>query len=420
MSPQDRRENGLGGKPAEGIAREPITDLASLLAPCSEEQLVSSFLQKQRLFVKSGDPRRAASLLPRWTIDRLIASDFLPAKRLEALRNGEVVAPHLYRTEDGRLRLGALDTLIAEGVSFIVNGIDDDVPAIARLSDSLERKLGHSVWVNSYITHGRGGALPPHYDDHDVIVLQAHGKKRWFGHGAPHPSPIVRSPDGEDFGPPQWDVLLEPGDVLYLPRGEVHHTSVEGSPSVHLTLGIDTRRGVDFLASIVETASADERFREDLTRLGGKRALELGERQLKDRMHALIEQADLEGYLTSDDAERALRPLAHLGNAPVMENSVVVPTPRRPLVVPPHSGDAIDIRTGGQSFRLSSMAARVLSFLIDHDRSTQTELAASLPGDPTEQVVRESVVELVRLGLAGVEPADDRIPTPDQRPKTKQ
>lgn len=281
-----------------------VCDLASLVAPAAESDFIAAFVRKERMIVKAPDARRAEGLLPQITIERLIASDLLPSMRLSVLRDGEVVAPHRFRTDDGRLHVSAMEGLVREGVSLIVTGIHDDVPAIERLRKGLELRLGHDVWVNAYVTHGPGGALPPHYDDHDVLALQVHGSKRWHGHGVPFPSPIERSPDGVDFGPSHWELLLEPGDLLYLPRGEAHHAMADGPLSVHLTFGIDTRRGIDFLSSVVEHAKSEGLFRQDLTRLGGTSSLELRERALKDRMHALIEEADLGAYLTTDEAAR--------------------------------------------------------------------------------------------------------------------
>ncbi len=246
-----------------------------------------------------GDARRAEPLLPMWMLERLLSSEHLPATRLSVLRAGDVVPANAFRTAEGRVRKDALDTLIAEGVSFVVAAIDEDVPDIARLSAALAERLGHTVWANAYVTHGAGGALAPHYDDHDVLVLQVLGAKRWFSHGTPTPSPITRSPDGVDFGAPQWDGLVSAGDVLYLPRGEVHHAEVLTSPSVHLTFGIDTKRGVDFAASILEDLAHEQLFREDLTRLGGEDALRERERALKERLHARIDAADVSAFLAA-------------------------------------------------------------------------------------------------------------------------
>jgi len=245
----DRRARG------PRLTRASLASLASLLAPASEAELVDAFLAKRRLHATSPDPRRAEALLPQWLIDRLVASDALAPGALEVLRAGDVVPPGRFRTSDGRLRRDALDALIAEGVSLLFHRIDDEVPAIARLSDALERRLGHTVWANAYVTHGPGGALAPHYDDHDVLVVQIRGAKRWFGHGAPEPSPVVRSPAGREFGPTTWDLVVGPGDALYLPRGEVHHTANLGALSVHVTFGVDTRRAVELLTTLRERAA---------------------------------------------------------------------------------------------------------------------------------------------------------------------
>ena len=125
--------------------------LSSLLAPASETALVEAFVAKRRLHVVSPDARRAEALLPAWLADRLVASDALGEGALEVLRAGDVVPPGQFRASDGRLRKDALDALIAEGVSLLLHRIDDEVPAIARVSDAIERRLGHTVWALSLI-----------------------------------------------------------------------------------------------------------------------------------------------------------------------------------------------------------------------------------------------------------------------------
>jgi hypothetical protein len=281
-----------------------LTDLASLLGDSPESLFINAFVKKERLVVKAKDAMRAEPLLPVWMLERILVSEHLPAARLTLLREGDVVPAASYRTREGRVRKDMMDALIAEGVSYVIADVSEDVPDIARLTDALARRLGHSVFVNAYVTHGPGGALAPHYDDHDVLVLQVHGKKRWFSHGSPTHAPIERSPDGVDFGPSQWDTLVEPGDALYLPRGEVHHTEVVGNLAVHLTFGIDTKRGVDFGESIIAGLRQDPLFREDLTRLGGEDALRAKEHALKARLHAAIDAADVSAFVAADEATR--------------------------------------------------------------------------------------------------------------------
>ena len=66
-----------------------------------------------------------------------------------------------------------------------------------------------------------------------------------------------------------WEDVLEAGDVLYLPRGEVHEAMVEGPSSVHLTIGLQTLSGIDFLLWLAEQGAADVLLRKDVTRVGG-------------------------------------------------------------------------------------------------------------------------------------------------------
>jgi hypothetical protein len=45
------------------------------------------------------------------------------------------------------------------------------------------------------------------------------------------------------------EIILQQGDVLYLPRGFVHEPAVLDSPSLHLTVGVTPHRWIDLLAS---------------------------------------------------------------------------------------------------------------------------------------------------------------------------
>jgi len=69
-------------------------------------------------------------------------------------------------------------------------------------------------------------------------VVQIAGSKHWRCYG---PAPIG-IPTGELVNvagrAPEWQGALVPGDVLYLPRGEVHCAVPVAPPSLHLTVRI--------------------------------------------------------------------------------------------------------------------------------------------------------------------------------------
>lgn len=53
-------------------------------------------------------------------------------------------------------------------------------------------------------------------------------------------------------GPPELDVVLEPGDVLYLPRGWWHNPSPLGEESLHLAIGTFPALVMDYLGYLLE------------------------------------------------------------------------------------------------------------------------------------------------------------------------
>ena len=384
-----------------------IRDLASLLAPESEESFLDHFLQKKRLHVRSADPARAAPLFPWSTINQLIESDLLPSDRLRVLRANTEILPALFRHSDGarQLRPGALQALLRQGVSLVINGIGDFVPRIGHLTDAIERRLGHRAWANAYLSFGRGSAFRSHWDPHDVLVLQIHGRKRWGSHGIPMPFPLENHGPSEPFGSEVvWEDLLEPGDVLYLPRGEVHKATLDGPNSVHITIGIQAPRGVDFIHWLADKAAAEVPARMDLTRLGGEAALCQQERELKERLHALIDSISLATYLDAEDAKRKARPLLSLGLADhLVGATMIVPSLRRRIPVATDGDAELAVTIGGESYRLSPERRRVLAHVLECGGLTFGALVAAFGTTTDETTLRDSVIDLCRQGLLGLQ-----------------
>ena len=384
-----------------------VRDLASLLAPVSEQSFLEHFLAKDRLHVKAADPARAVPLFPWATINRLIQADVLPADRLRVMRANIDLPAAMFRHKDGaqQLRAGALQALLPQGVSLVINGVSDIVPQVARLSDAIERRLGHRTWVNAYLSFGRGSALKAHWDEHDVLVLQVHGSKRWRSFGTPVPFPVAKHNPGSNMGTTVvWEGLLEPGDVLYLPRGEVHEAAVEGPHSVHLTVGIQTLCGIDYLSWLAEQIASEVAVRRDLTRLGGEAALRRDEAAFKERLRTRLDSMSVAAFLAAEDQKRKPRALLNIGLAEeIGPATMVVPALRRRIPLSTDSDEVLTVTIGGEPHRLSAAARRVLDLLVRCDAVPFGELVAEFSATIGEEELRETVANLAKQGLAGLE-----------------
>ncbi len=351
-----------------------ITNLASLLSPADERSFFEHFASKSRIHVQSGDSRRVESLLPWDTINRLLESEALSPSRLKLVRANTVIPPMMYRGGDeaNPINPRALQTLLPQGVSIVIDGIEDYVPQLGRLSDSIERRLARRVWINSYLSFGRGKAFKPHWDNHDVIVVQVYGSKRWRSFGVPDPPPMRKHREGDPVpARVEWEGMLHAGDLLYLPRGEVHEAELETADSVHLTIGIKPRRGTE--------------------------------------MRAQIDSANLAAFPDNDDTRARPERRINLGIIDRIANdTLVVPALRRKLELEMTSPEVEDVMIGGERFSLSAIARRVLDLLATADSQPLASIVAALDTHADGTKIRDAVRDLARFGLVGLESQDSR------------
>ena len=101
--------------------------------------------------------------------------------------------------------------------------------------------------MNLYLSMGRELSFHPHWDDHEVIVIQLLGTKHWRVYQPEHIAP-VRSlhPDGTSADL-AWEGTLEPGAWLHVPRGWGHRVRGRGGLSAHLTIAVPRLDGLGVL-----------------------------------------------------------------------------------------------------------------------------------------------------------------------------
>jgi ribosomal protein L16 Arg81 hydroxylase len=371
--------------------------LSDVVAPLPVAEFLRAYQEKQRLHIAGRAADRAASLLPWSDVEALIA--LRGFADMEAMQNGMSIPPQLYQDEPD---LGAFHDMLAQGASLVFTQIDGHVPAIQQLATAIERQLGVTVGVNAYLSFSTGGAFKPHWDRHDALVLQVHGRKRWTIWDATFENPVEKSRYARHdiTGAPAQEVELSAGDVLYIPRGEPHAAAVCGESSVHLTLGLNSLNGVDMLGQLAAAAAADEFLRADLPSRHAPAGLPAHEAELKARLHRLVETLDIAAFLDHGDASRApaRRPSLVPSTQP---EDVLRLTLRRQVPLP--EGDAVregePVIIGGTAYALSPAAVEILRRLFARDGQRRDELHQALSGPHQRAAVDDGLRELLRLGF---------------------
>lgn len=234
---------------------------------------------RDRIYGKSwhlqpGQPDSFSELLTWQVLNRLLENQRLDPPRVRLASQGRDIPLEQYgeETKDrhGRrsvhVSASALQSELRAGATLIIDAIDQMHPPIRTLAENFEAAFGNRVQVNAYASWTETRGFDLHWDDHDVFIVQVLGSKSWRLFGMSRRFPLHRDIDPNETPPkePEWNGLLNPGDLLYIPRGFWHDARAVEGPSLHLTLGINKPSGVDLLRWLSDELRSVEIFREDL------------------------------------------------------------------------------------------------------------------------------------------------------------
>jgi hypothetical protein len=262
-------------------------DFSRLIAPLDARHFFSESWEKRPLRLARTDPGYYAELFSPEELEDLICFTHPHfAGEGPVLRGGAGEGSE----DPGLARLGSRH---AQGQTILIHGVQQRQRAVARLCRNLEATLRHPVNVNLYLTPPDSQGFGPHYDDHDVFIVQIHGSKRWRLYDPVRELPLKgdeATVPRERLGAPREEVL-HAGDLLYLPRGHVHEAAAMSEASLHLTVGVEVLRWADLVASALACLGRDDpRLRRALPvgLLGGS---EDHQEELTDLLGSLVRRA---------------------------------------------------------------------------------------------------------------------------------
>ena len=241
----------------------------SLLAPLTGQQFLAEYWEQQLLHVSRNQSDYYDALFSVDALERVLQCSQVKPPDIRVVENQVEMLPAKYQNADGSIHINQLYKAYDEGHSIIINGLQRFWPAVASFCNQLQQALSHATVANCYFSPANSKALQPHYDTHDVFVAQLAGSKRWKFHGSPQPVPLHNSfqpviPE-KNLDQPTDEVLVQPGDLMYIPRGLIHHAETSDSFSFHMTLGVHPAQWMDLLQQALTALSLqDERFRRAL------------------------------------------------------------------------------------------------------------------------------------------------------------
>jgi len=234
-----------------------------ILEGFDHDEFLRTYWQRKPLLIRhSGDP----FLDP-------IDPDELAGLACEGVIESRIVTSHSddnWQLMHGPFKAEAFAGLGEKNWTLLVQAVDQVDPDVALLKscfDFLPSWRIDDIMV-SYAC--AGGGVGPHFDQYDVFLIQGMGKRHWrIGERCDHSSTLRENTELrllQKFATVQ-EVVLEPGDILYLPPRFAHHGTSLGE-SLCYSVGFRAPSFAELLQGygdeLTDSMNEDERFEDPI------------------------------------------------------------------------------------------------------------------------------------------------------------
>lgn len=218
------------------------------LGGLSPQAFLRGYWQKRPLLVRGALPD-FGGVIDKRALFALAERDDVESRLVRRLgRRWEVTHGPLPRSR--LARAGARDW------TLLVNGVNGHQPAAERLLRRF-RFIPQARLDDVMVSYAApGGGVGPHFDSYDVFLVQAQGRRRWrLARARPARRPFRLVADAPlrliaDFRADE-EVLLEAGDLLYLPPGW-GHDGVALDACFTCSVGFRAPRGAELAAEFLD------------------------------------------------------------------------------------------------------------------------------------------------------------------------
>lgn len=206
------------------------------------------------------------------------------------------------------LLIHELQAVMKSGVTAVLEAVNELTRPLAEVTECLACALDVRSAANAYVSFGLTSGFGIHHDDHDVIIIQVDGRKKWQFFSLPDAAEKatvadLAAPSESDCGE---SVIIQSGDVMFIPKGTWHDVTAMNERSLHLTISLVNPTLLDF-AQWALKKQAPLFSRHDLRRspAPGERSLAL----CRNVLESLCDEKALQDFFQHYYASHAVSPI---------------------------------------------------------------------------------------------------------------
>jgi ribosomal protein L16 Arg81 hydroxylase len=224
---------------------------------CQSDFFDKSWQQNPLLIKRDQVPSSVAQAMLPEEVDDIIRRAAVNATDFDYFAAGDGVDSSRLAGKGNFLLIHRLLGLFAEGGTIHISNLQKYHERSQKTVDQLQPVFGSHVESDLWLTRHNQFPAYLHFDSHDIFTHQAFGRKRWRVF-----APIIVAEarntaklNWEDVGEPIFDVILEPGDLLYMPAFTPHAVTTVDPISIHVGFGVHPLTWRDVVERALEQLS---------------------------------------------------------------------------------------------------------------------------------------------------------------------
>jgi len=303
----------------------------AVLDPIAETEFFTNYWEKQPLHIARSSENPFEKLISVNAIESLLSTIELFYPSIQLSHAGQTIPAAQYTDERNKIVGGRVVEGYRRGDTIVMTHMHKQHAELMDLCRSVQRRFMMRCQTNVYLSPAGNQGFNPHYDTHDVFILQVSGSKtfNFYSGGSSFPTSADKfNSEVHTVGPLTESISLTAGDTLYIPRGFIHDAVASNDePSLHVTLGVYPVLMHELLQEIVHISTAmDVDVRKSVPQTAWMSALST--EPTADRINSILQK-----HITDDVVSLAL---SRLRDSVALEatkdcNNTIKNTEKKPL-----------------------------------------------------------------------------------------
>lgn len=218
------------------------TPAGGVLEPVDHAEFFTKYWEQQPLHIARSSNNPFEKLIDVSAIEKLMSTNELFFPSIQLSHAGKSIPVSEYTDDVNKIVAGRVVDRYRRGSTIVITHAHKLRNELMELCRSVQRSFMMRCQTNVYLSPAGNQGFNPHFDTHDVFILQISGRKtfNFYSGGTHFPTSADRfDRDIHQVGSKTESIDLSAGDTLYIPRGFVHDAVAnQDEPSLHVTLGV--------------------------------------------------------------------------------------------------------------------------------------------------------------------------------------